>query len=533
MSLKHTSMIASVIVALAFFLRLFAAADIPFFIDDDTDWILMANFLSFDFKSPSLLPFGTGHGPLTVYLVKFSGMMFGENAFGWRVFSIFFGTLLVVIIYLITKEGLGSRVAKFAAYLSSVNILFIFMSNYASANIISLFLFYTSLLFLLCALKRENNFYMLLAGVSMGFGLLNKEDIAVLFIVFLVFITCIKKYRFWLKKKTYYISICISLIIGSPYLRWLFTHNFYFYQPAVEQGGRWIHFFNFPSAISYLFLGLPGSLFDKEYALGFYFIGPWIGTICVISIIYSLRYLRNNFICLMHIIFWTVFLCEVVFFKGIPRQFIIIIVPALIVTAFVFDKLWQKNKLCKFCILSILAYFFISALLFTFNSERYYWLHSQHNLWFSNGKSIQINLNDLAQKFIRYAQPFNPTLIVFPEPELDSVNNFVNAYSKIKTIGTNLENRFLPYTGKDFERVVIFSVLNDDLKRYEDWAKRNSLSLLREEKKIHLAGKHRATLKILLLSSANNYLSAQEIDSFLTLTMPYDWKDFKIFHMIK
>jgi 4-amino-4-deoxy-L-arabinose transferase-like glycosyltransferase len=518
---RHSYII--IIIILALFLRFYGAA-MPFFIDDDTDWILLANFISFNSKSLSLLPFGSGHGPLTAYLVKFSGILFGENAFGWRVLSIIFGTLLVMIIYLITKEGLDSRVANFAAYLSAINIPFIFMSKYATDDIYSLFFFCLSLLFLIRALIRQNNIYMLLAGISLGLGLLTKENIILLVVVFSLFLVFTKKFRFWLKRRAYYISICIGVAISWPYLYWLFTHKFYFFQSAIKEGGQWINFFNLPLSITYLFLGLPQPLFDKEFALGYHFIGPWIGVFCIMSILYSLRYLKNNFILLMQMIFWVVFFCETIFFRGIPRQFIIIIVPALITTAFMFEKFWQRNKFYKFLIVIILGYFLISTLFFTLNSEKYYSLHSQKELSLLDNKLIQIDLNYLAQLFILYGQPFNPTLLVFPEPGLDPVDNFVNAYSRKKTIGSSLENRFLPYVKEDFKRVVFFSIFNDDLKRYEAWAKKNIFNSLREEKEVCLTSNYCLPFKLLILSTNNiDNLTDQQIDDFVTLSMPYHY----------
>ena len=75
----------------------FYGSTYPAFIDYDTDWIVFANSISFAPDNLVLPVFGSGHGPLTAYLIKISGILFGNNAFGWRVFSILAGVLTIFI----------------------------------------------------------------------------------------------------------------------------------------------------------------------------------------------------------------------------------------------------------------------------------------------------------------------------------------------------------------------------------------------------------------------------------------------------
>lgn len=515
---RHSYII--IIIILALFLR-FYGATIPFFIDDDTDWILFANNISFNSHKLCLLPFGSGHGPLTAYLVKLSGLLFGENAFGWRMFSIIFGTLIIPIIYFLTKEGLGKKAAVFAAYLSSVNVLFIFFSRYATEDIYNLFFFPLSLLFFWRALSRNNNFYMLLTGVALGFGLLTKESTTLLFPVFLIFILCIKKFRVWFKRKELYLSICIAILISSPYLYWLFTHKLYFFLPEVKEIGQWFNFLNFPSSTVYLFLGKPDFLFNKDFALGHHYIGPAIGLICIAGVIYSLRYYKNEFIFLMNLVFWIIVFCEVLFFKGIPRHFIIILTPAFILASFLLSNLWKRNILNKCIILATLFYLLIYSVSFTLKLDKYYALHSQIVLPFIKEKYIKVDLNYLAKEFIEKTSPFSPTLIVFPDPELDPVDNFVNGYSKLKTLGTSPENRFLPYNKKDFQKIVILTLFDENLIKYKKWVEKNSFGFSQTEGKIFLTNGYSFPIKMMILYRSNiDQLSLKEIESFVNLSMP-------------
>lgn len=81
----------------------------PHFIDDDTDFIFLANNISLNLNNLVLIPFGAGHGPLTAYLIKMSGLIFGENAFGWRISSVICGILINLIIFFWPKKDLEGK----------------------------------------------------------------------------------------------------------------------------------------------------------------------------------------------------------------------------------------------------------------------------------------------------------------------------------------------------------------------------------------------------------------------------------------
>lgn len=514
-------MLLTVIFVLAFFLR-FYDSWMPYFIDDDTDWILFANSISFNPKDLCLLPFGSGHGPLTAYLVKISGLLFGEHAFGWRVFSVVFGFLIIIMIYLLTKEGLGKREALFAAFLSSVNILFIFYSKYATDDIYSLFFFALTILFFWRALARESFAYVFLTGAALGFGLLTKESIALLFPVFLIFILGSDKFRVWLRKKEVYLSICLAFLISAPYLYWLFKHKLYFFLPGVKEAGLWFKFLNFPSAIIYLFLGHPELPFNKEYALGYHYIGPVIGLICFLGVIYSLKNLKNEFIRLMNLLFCSIVFCEILFFKGIPRQFIIIVIPGIILGASLLTKLWDKGALIKVIIAALLTCSLIYSLRFTWKLSRYYYpLHSQVSIFSSGEKYAKTDLNYLAKEFINIIKPFNPSLIIFNTPGLDPIDNFVNAYLRVKTIGTSPENRYLPYKQKDLSRILIFANTDIDLTEYIRWGTQNGYNISKEEIEIFLNKGQSLLLEIaLLVRTKSSAVSSEEITRLVSISMP-------------
>jgi len=520
MFFRNKNILVITIFVIAFILR-FYGSWVPYFIDDDTDWILFANSISFNPQNLCLLPFGSGHGPLTAYLVKISGILFGENAFGWRILSILCGTFLIVIIYFLVKNGLGRKEAVFASYLSAVNILFIFFSRYATDDMYSLLFFSLSLLYFWLALSRKSSFYMLFTGVVLGIGLLTKETIALLFPIFFIFILSGKKFRIWFKKKELYLSILIAIVISFPYLYWLFTHKMYFFLPEVKEGGQWFNFLNFPSSIVYLLLGQPHHLFDKDFALGYHYTGPIIGLLCIIGVVYSLKYWKNEFVRLMNLVFWMFVFCEVLFFKGIPRQFIIIIIPGIILGSLVLAEIWEKTILSKIVIVSCSIYFLVYASVFISRLGTYYYpLHSQISISLSEKRYLTIDLNHLAREFIEISKPYNPSLMIFPDSKLDPVDNFVNAYSRVKTIGTSLENRYLPYNKEDLRKILIFTISSVKLKKYTNWANKNNYRFFNVREEIPLRKKQSFTTEVMLLETDNvDEISFEEIDKLVNLSM--------------
>jgi len=494
----------------------------PSFIDDDTDWILIANFISFDRSNLSLLPFGSGHGPMTAYLIKISGLLFGNNAFGWRLSSVICGSLLILVIYFLTKIGLGEKQAILAAFLSSINILFIFFSKYSSDDIFSVFFFTLTLLCFFLALSRESNFYAILTGVAAGFSFLTKETTVLLLLVFLIFIVNRKKYWFWLAKKETYISFGIALLISSPYIVWLITHKLYFFLPEVEEGGQWFGFLNFPSAVLYLFTGYPSSLFNRDLALGYHYVGPVMGFLCMIGGIFSLKHIRNDFIRLLSVVFWAFVLSEVLFIKGIPRQFMIIIVPGIILASAFLVRIYGKNILTRCVVIFLLTCSCVYSFAFTLKlNNDYFPMHSQIRITFQNQKTIKVDLNDLAKAVIKISKPYNPSLIILPDSHLDPLDNFVNAHSLLKTLGTSPENRYLPYQAKDLRRILVLTDSDMNLEKYLQWGRKNNYKISHDVKKISLEKKDFPSMKLAMLIGDHDHATTSiAIENLINLSMP-------------
>ena len=99
----------------------------------------------------SILQGGDGmrpeHPSLGPVIIAGGITLFGDNPFGWRIFSVIFGTLTVLVLYLLVKEVSGDeRVAFAAAFLMVFQNLFFAFSHLALLDIYLLFFLTLSIL---------------------------------------------------------------------------------------------------------------------------------------------------------------------------------------------------------------------------------------------------------------------------------------------------------------------------------------------------------------------------------------------------
>ncbi len=108
------------------------------------------------------------HPPLAKEFMVLAMKLFGQNSFGWRFFSAFFGTGIIILIYFIALKLFKSRsIALLAATIASFDGLLLAMSRIAMNDSYLVFFALLGLLFFL----HKNH---LLAGVSIGLALASK-----------------------------------------------------------------------------------------------------------------------------------------------------------------------------------------------------------------------------------------------------------------------------------------------------------------------------------------------------------------------
>ena len=121
------------------------------------------------------------------YLTDLFYNIFGKNLFGLRFMSILFGSLSMIIVYLIGKELFSKRVALIASFILAFSPYHIRMTL-AEMDTSMMFFVLLSMYFLIKALKEQKNPFYYLSFLFLGIGIMIKQ-IALLFLpAFLLFV---------------------------------------------------------------------------------------------------------------------------------------------------------------------------------------------------------------------------------------------------------------------------------------------------------------------------------------------------------
>ncbi len=152
--------------------------------------------------------------------------IFGVNVFGIRFASILFGTLAVIVVYLICKEIFNKKVGLIAAVISVISAYQLDMME-AGMDTTMVFFVLLALYFFILSLRKENKIYFYLIWLSAGIAVMVKP-IGLLFLVPLGL--CSLYYHFYksksIKIKDYIFVIILLLLIFTPVL----TFNYLLYK---------------------------------------------------------------------------------------------------------------------------------------------------------------------------------------------------------------------------------------------------------------------------------------------------------------
>ena len=169
--------------------------------------------------------------PIWFFLTDLIYKIFEVNMFSARFLSILFGSLSILVIYLIGKELFNKRVALFASFLLTFSAYHIIMTL-AEMDIAMTFFFLLSMYFLIKALKTNKNKLFLLSWIFLGIAILTKT-IALMFIpayvIFLIYYNLKNKSEVKVSKKlfkTIFIFAIVIFVMVIPIL----TFNYLLYK---------------------------------------------------------------------------------------------------------------------------------------------------------------------------------------------------------------------------------------------------------------------------------------------------------------
>ncbi len=209
---KNRDYLALVFIIIASFaLRLYLSLTTTFTWDEERDVILTADKISTNY-----LPIrGIYHSALSEYLVKISSLIFGTSHTGYRMFSIIFGTLTIVVIYFCAKAAWGKSAAILAAILLAFNEYHINVSSLAIQKVFYLSFVSLGIFAFILFLKKKDGRFLYLTTASAGLGFLCYELAALLLpACYLILLTT--ENREWLKRKEPYLAALLFFLIVSP-----------------------------------------------------------------------------------------------------------------------------------------------------------------------------------------------------------------------------------------------------------------------------------------------------------------------------
>lgn len=164
--------------------------------------------------------------PLIAFLGKFTHSLFGYDLFLIRLFSTLAGLLLLVLTCFITYKIGGKLKAVVLSGILVLAFLPFFRNHLLFQPVAFDQLFWTiSFFFTVLYLKEKKNLYLVLLGISLGLGFLNKYIIFLLIVSLFVGLIVTQREKI-LKNKWFYLSGFIALIMVLPNLLWQYEHHF-------------------------------------------------------------------------------------------------------------------------------------------------------------------------------------------------------------------------------------------------------------------------------------------------------------------
>lgn len=155
------------------------------------------------------------------YLIK----LFGNGVFWVKFFPAFFGSLTILIVWKLIEELNGKWLALSLASLATLTSVLLRINILYQPNSTDIF-FWTLVYFTVIKyINTENSKWLLIAGFSIGFGILSKYNIVFL-LVGLLPALLLSEHRKIFKEKNFYVGVAIAFIIVLPNILWQVNNHF-------------------------------------------------------------------------------------------------------------------------------------------------------------------------------------------------------------------------------------------------------------------------------------------------------------------
>ncbi|NQT46812.1 MAG: glycosyltransferase family 39 protein [Candidatus Omnitrophica bacterium] len=147
--------------------------------------------------------------PLYSYFLAISYKLFGYNHFTPRIIQAFIGSILIFLMYLLTKEIFGRGAGFVAAFITAFYGIFVFYNGVLLRASLLVFLNVLVVFLLLLARRKRKPFLWFLAGSVLGLSILTRTNMLLPFVLFWI-LFAIKEVSF--KKR---VTFVLFFLLGS------------------------------------------------------------------------------------------------------------------------------------------------------------------------------------------------------------------------------------------------------------------------------------------------------------------------------
>lgn len=305
------------------------------------------------------------HPLLSIYILKLSGLLFGESNFGLRILHVLFGTATIVPVYLLGCELQNRNVGLWAAALLAVDQFHASWSRMFMPEVIMLFFWSLAMLQISRAVRSRRAVDFIWLGVWLGLAYLGKETGILLLPVAWAFLLVCREHRSLLWDRKWYLAHAAFVLVIAPDILWNLAH---FSESYLQRDAQLLsETFRLQLKPVSLYLGELIQIFinenalDTDYQQGNAFVCHWpVGALYLISVGLMLQRplptIRRLFLLSFAIVF--------VFFTFLPGGNLFepfwwassSLLPAIVLTAAVIEKSPTKRPWKRWGGMILLSY---------------------------------------------------------------------------------------------------------------------------------------------------------------------------------
>lgn len=266
------------ILIVALLLRLYGAwqANLIF---DERAHLALAQTINFQPGQFHLVSRTLDHPLLSIYVLKLSGMLFGESDFGLRLLHVLAGTATVLAVFFLGRRVFGEKAGLWAAGLLAVDQFHATWSRVFMPEVLMLLFAALAVLQMLRALETGSRRSYLLLGLLLGLAYLAKEPAVLLIAGLWVFLIITPQYRRVLADPRWYLAHAVCLLVVAPDVIWNLCQSTdsYLYRDASIAAEPWrLSLKPLSLYLGELFrVGFGADVLDKEYVQGNVYVCYW------------------------------------------------------------------------------------------------------------------------------------------------------------------------------------------------------------------------------------------------------------------